>query len=56
VTEVSEDAYAYIQPNGTWFLSNAGFLVARDGVTSIDAGHRPAMPERGRAVARNAPL
>jgi cyclase len=37
VTEVSEDVYAYIQPNGTWFISNAGFLVARDGVTSIDA-------------------
>jgi cyclase len=37
VTEVSEDVYAYIQPNGTWFINNAGFLVARHGVTSIDA-------------------
>jgi cyclase len=36
VTEVSEDVYAYIQPNGTWFINNAAFLVARDGVTSID--------------------
>jgi cyclase len=36
VTEVSQDVYAYIQPNGTWFINNAAFLVARDGVTSID--------------------
>jgi cyclase len=36
VAEVTEDVYAYIQPNGTWFINNAGFLVARDGVTSID--------------------
>src|SRR6266581_9434274 len=27
-TEVSEDVYAYIQPDGTWYLNNTGFLVA----------------------------
>ena len=36
VTEVSEDVYAYIQPDGTWFINNTAFLVARGGVTSID--------------------
>jgi cyclase len=36
VTEVSQDVYAYIQPDGTWFINNTAFLVARGGVTSID--------------------
>jgi cyclase len=36
VTEVSEGVYAYIQPDGTWFINNTGFLVARGGVTSVD--------------------
>jgi cyclase len=34
--EVSDGIFAYIQPNGTWFINNAGFLVASGGVTSID--------------------
>ena len=34
--EVSAGIYAYIQPDGTWFLNNTGFLVGRDGVVSID--------------------
>ena len=38
--EVSDGIYAYIQPDGTWFINNTGFLVASGaggGVTSIDA-------------------
>src|SRR5579859_1398424 len=34
--EVSQGVYAYIQPDGSWFLNNTGFLVGRDGVVSID--------------------
>ncbi|MFH8369429.1 MBL fold metallo-hydrolase [Streptomyces sp. NPDC018031] len=37
VEEVGEDIYAYIQPNGTWWVNNTGFLVGKRGVTSIDA-------------------
>ncbi|HYZ52546.1 MAG TPA: MBL fold metallo-hydrolase [Streptosporangiaceae bacterium] len=35
--EVSEGVYAYIQPDGSWFINNTGFLVGRRGVISIDA-------------------
>jgi cyclase len=37
VEEVSDGVYAYIQPDGSWFINNTGFLVGRRGVTSIDA-------------------
>src|ERR671935_1089597 len=36
VQEVSDGIFAYIQPDGSWFLNNTGFLVGRDGVVSID--------------------
>jgi cyclase len=36
VREVSDGVFAYIQPDGTWFINNTGFLVAAGGVTSID--------------------
>jgi len=35
--EVSEDVYAYIQPDGSWYLNNTGFLTSPRGVISIDA-------------------
>jgi cyclase len=34
--EVSSGVFAYIQPDGSWFINNTGFLVGRDGVVSID--------------------
>jgi cyclase len=34
--EVSDGVFAYIQPDGSWFLNNTGFLVGREGVVSID--------------------
>ncbi len=37
VEEVSDGVFAYIQPDGSWFINNTGFLVGGDGVTSIDA-------------------
>jgi cyclase len=36
-TEVSDGVYAYIQPDGSWWINNTGFLVGRHGVISIDA-------------------
>lgn len=35
--EVSEGIYAYIQPDGSWWINNTGFLVGRRGVISVDA-------------------
>lgn len=60
VEEVSEGVFAYVQPDGTWWINNAGFLVARRGVIAIDAcstvartnaylqaiGHRSSSPVR----------
>jgi cyclase len=37
ITEVSEGVYAYIQPDGSWYLNNTGFLVDSRGVISVDA-------------------
>jgi cyclase len=34
--EVSDGIYAYIQPDGSWWINNAGFLAGRRGVISID--------------------
>ena len=36
VEEVSDAIYAYIQPDGTWYINNAGFIVGRAGVISVD--------------------
>jgi cyclase len=35
--EVSPGVYAYVQPNGTWWINNTGFLTGPQGVISIDA-------------------
>lgn len=37
VREVADGAFAYIQPDGTWWINNTGFLVGPDGVVAIDA-------------------
>ena len=37
VRGVCEDVYAYLQPDGSWYLNNMGFLVSDVGVISIDA-------------------
>ncbi len=36
VEEISGGVYAYIQPDGSWFLNNTGFLVGRKGIVCID--------------------
>jgi len=35
--EVSDGVFAYIQPDGSWWINNTGFLVGTRGVISIDA-------------------
>jgi cyclase len=37
VVGISDGVYAYLQPDGSWYLNNTGFLVGRRGVISIDA-------------------
>jgi len=37
VREVCEDVYAYLQPDGSWYINNTGFCVSGTGVISIDA-------------------
>jgi cyclase len=37
VREVSDGIYAYVQPDGTWWINNTGFLVGPQGVISIDS-------------------
>src|SRR5258708_11217080 len=35
--EVADGIYAYIQPDGSWWLNNTAFLVGRRRVVSVDA-------------------
>jgi cyclase len=35
--EVSDGIYAYIQPDGSWWINNTGFLVGRRGIAGVDA-------------------
>ena len=35
--EVDRGIFAYIQPDGTWFLNNAGFIVGPEGLLAIDS-------------------
>src|SRR6185503_10464679 len=37
VEEITDGVFAYIQPDGTWWINNTGFLVGPQGVISIDA-------------------
>lgn len=34
--EVADGAFAYVQPDGSWWINNAGFLVGDDRVTAVD--------------------
>ena len=37
VEEVSAGIYAYIQPDGTWWINNAGFIVGASRVAAVDS-------------------
>ncbi|WP_331772849.1 hypothetical protein OG948_56310 (plasmid) [Embleya sp. NBC_00888] len=50
VQEVSDGAFAYVHPDGTWWINNAGFLVGRSRTAAIDvcateAGTRAALAD-----------
>ncbi len=34
--EIDQGVYGYIQPDGTWWINNAGFIAAPDGVVAVD--------------------
>ena len=36
LNEVSPGVFAYVQPDGTWWINNAGFIVGSEGVILID--------------------
>src|ERR1039457_6434136 len=46
VSQVSEGVYAYLQPDGSWYLNNTGFLAGRTG---------PRHHRRARAMPRGHP-
>lgn len=35
--EVADRVYAYVQPDGSWYINNTGFVVGDSGVVAIDA-------------------
>src|SRR5438270_101819 len=35
--EVAESVFAYVQPDGSWWLNNTGFVVGGDDVMAVDA-------------------
>ena len=35
--EIDQGVYAYIQPDGTWWINNCGVIAAPDGVVAIDS-------------------
>ena len=34
--EVDRGVFAYIQPDGTWWINNTGFVTGTDGVIAVD--------------------
>jgi cyclase len=36
LVEVGDGIYAYVQPDGSWWINNTGFLVSSRGVVSVD--------------------
>lgn len=38
VEEVSDGVYAYIQPDGSWWVGNTGFLVGGRGMIGFNGG------------------
>ena len=35
--EVADGVFAYVQPDGSWWINNTGFIASADGVVAIDA-------------------
>jgi cyclase len=55
--EVSDGIFAYTQPDGSWWINNAGFLVGRRGIVSVDTCSTERRTRRYRdAIASVSPL
>lgn len=48
--EVSEQIYAYVQPDGTWWINNMGMLAGRSRTTAIDSSSTVQRTEEFRAA------
>ena len=35
--EIDSGVFAYVQPDGSWFVNNTGFIAGPDGVLAIDS-------------------
>ena len=35
--EIDRGVFAYIQPDGTWWINNTGFVTGTDGVVAVDS-------------------
>ncbi len=56
LVEISDQVFAYLQDDGTWWINNTGFMVGSQGVTSIDACSTEARTRAYRdAIARTSP-
>ena len=53
VTQVASGVYAYVQPDGTWWINNAGFIVGSEGVILIDTCSTEARTRRQLATIRS---
>ncbi len=53
VTQVAAGVYAYVQPDGTWWINNAGFIVGSEGVILIDTCSTEARTRRLLATIRS---
>jgi cyclase len=48
--EVADGAFAYVQPDGSWWINNTGFLVGDDRVTAVDTASTEARTRAFRAA------
>src|ERR1700678_3287954 len=44
VTEVADGVYAYVQPDGSWWINNTGFVVGTAGGLCIDTSATEGSP------------
>ncbi len=53
VSQVAPGVYAYVQPDGTWWINNSGFIVGSEGVILIDTCSTEARTRRLLATIRS---
>lgn len=50
IQQVAPNVYAYLQPDGGWFVNNGGFLLTADSVIVVDSAATEARTARMRAM------